>query len=46
MEHVPQPLQRAAHGRLAEHKPFRSARDIPFFGKRRKDDQQVEVRLA
>jgi hypothetical protein len=33
VEHVPQPLQRAAHGRLAEQQARCSSCDIPFLRK-------------
>jgi len=46
VEHIPQPLQRAAYGWLAEQQAGCGSCDIPFFRKNREDDQQVEVRLA
>ena len=46
MEHIPQPLQRAAYGRLAEQQARCGACDIPFFGKNREDDQEVEIGLS
>ena len=46
VEHIPQPLQRATHGWLAEEQACRGARYIPFLRKNGKDDQQIEIRLA
>lgn len=46
MEHVSQPLQRTAHGWLAEQQAIGGSCDVPFFRKNREDDQQVKVCLA
>jgi hypothetical protein len=46
VEHVSQPLQRAAHGRLTEQQARCSSCDIPFFRKNCEHDQQIEVSLA
>jgi hypothetical protein len=46
VEHVSQPLQRAAHGRLTEQQARCSSCDIPFFGKNCEHDQEIKVSLA
>jgi hypothetical protein len=45
VKHVPQPLQRAAHGWLADQQARCSSCDIPFFSKNCEYDQQIEVSL-
>jgi len=46
VKHLPQPLQCAAHGWLAEQQPGCGSCDVPFFRKNREDDQQVEIGLT
>ena len=46
LEHLPEPLQGAAHGGLTQEQPRCGAGDVPFFRKSGKDDEQVEVGLA
>jgi hypothetical protein len=46
VKHVPQALQRTAHGWLAEQQPLRSSRDIPLFRENGENDQEVEVCLT
>jgi hypothetical protein len=43
MEHLPRPLQRAAHGWLAEQQPDCGSCAVPFFRENREDDQQIEI---
>jgi hypothetical protein len=43
MEHLPWPLQRAAHGWLAEQHPGCGSCAVPFFRENREDDQQIEI---
>jgi hypothetical protein len=46
MEHLSEPLQGAADGRLAQQQPGGGPRDIAFLRKRREDDEQVKIGLT
>jgi hypothetical protein len=46
VEHLPESLQSAANGRLAQEQPGCGARDVSFLREGGKDDEQIEVGLA
>src|SRR5580692_11693425 len=45
VEHLPEPLQSAANGRLAQEQPGCGAGDVSFLREGGKDDERVEVGL-
>jgi hypothetical protein len=44
-EHLAQPLQRPAHGRLAQETSFRRACYVPFFQQRMERVQEIQIEI-